>query len=199
MGQKGQQFERLVCKKLSLWWTSGKRDDIYWRTSGSGARAAFRGRTGRGTAGHCGDIACADEVGLPLLDLLTLELKKGYGKVTCVDLIDRPRNETKCQQKFEAWIQQAHEAHCRSGSFSWGLITNRHCRQPMIYMPDRVWGYMEDCNPNPTPPNVCLGACVRLLTRGGMSEVWFDIVGTPFDAWLKWVNPSLIKTLSREL
>ena len=40
---KGSEFEREMCKCLSLWWTDSKRDDVFWRSAQSGGRAP-RGR-----------------------------------------------------------------------------------------------------------------------------------------------------------
>ena len=67
---KGSQFERTVCKDLSLWWTKGKRDDVFWRTSGSGARAKTRSKTGEKTFGQYGDVQATDPIGQPLICLL---------------------------------------------------------------------------------------------------------------------------------
>jgi hypothetical protein len=39
---KGSQFERAVCKRLSLWLSKGERDDLFWRSAMSGGRATLR-------------------------------------------------------------------------------------------------------------------------------------------------------------
>lgn len=44
---KGSVFEREICKALGRWWTDGERDDIFWRTAGSGARATCRLERGK--------------------------------------------------------------------------------------------------------------------------------------------------------
>src|SRR5262245_2386383 len=49
---KGSKFERDLCRQLSLWWSDGKRDDVFWRASQSGGRAKFRGRRGLQTHGQ---------------------------------------------------------------------------------------------------------------------------------------------------
>jgi hypothetical protein len=44
--QKGSQFERDVCRELSLWVSHGKQEDVYWRSAMSGGRstvAALKG------------------------------------------------------------------------------------------------------------------------------------------------------------
>lgn len=76
---KGDDFERDVSRMLSLWWTEGKRDDIFWRTSASGGRATARAEyAGRQTKYEHGDVTFTDPVGKPLLDLAVIEAKRGY-------------------------------------------------------------------------------------------------------------------------
>jgi len=41
---KGSSFEREICTILSKWWTNNERDDVFWRTAGSGARATTRSK-----------------------------------------------------------------------------------------------------------------------------------------------------------
>ena len=81
---KGGRFEREVSKQLSLWWTEGERDDVFWRSSQSGGRATTRAKGGKLTAGSYGDITALDSVGEPFLKYFCLELKRGYTKDTDV-------------------------------------------------------------------------------------------------------------------
>lgn len=133
MGKKGGSFEREICRRLSLWWTDDKRDDVFWRTHGSGARATVRHRAGKRTAGAYGDIMATDPIGEPLIDLLTIELKRGYNSHTIQDLLDK--SDTASVQKVESWISQVEEAHTAAGSFSWLIITKRDQRKHMVMMP----------------------------------------------------------------
>src|SRR5690348_956214 len=102
---KGSSFERGLCKTLSLWWTSGERDDIFWRTSNSGGRATFRNRRNNKTTIHCGDICAIDPLGESLLRLVVIEAKKGYNKYTLMDMLDSPKNAA--IQMYETWFLQA--------------------------------------------------------------------------------------------
>lgn len=77
-GEKGGGYERDLSKELSLYWTNGERDDIFWRTSQSGGRAKSRIYTGQKTAYSYGDITFIDPLGKPLLDLAVIEAKRGY-------------------------------------------------------------------------------------------------------------------------
>ncbi|MEK0338471.1 MAG: hypothetical protein QQN41_13665, partial [Nitrosopumilus sp.] len=112
---KGSQFERDICSKLSLWWTKGKSDDVFWRTPGSGARAKVRYKKGKSSIG-VGDVQATDPIGQPLIDLCTIEIKKGYFKHTYFDLIDKLPNETK--QPYRQFIQQARDQQKEAKTFS---------------------------------------------------------------------------------
>jgi hypothetical protein len=134
---KGSRFERWFCKELSLWWTENARDDVFWRTAGSGGRATNRGKKGHKTAGAYGDIAATDSCGEPLLRFFTFELKRGYQKDTVHDLLDRP--EKAALQTYEKWILQAEESAKLAGSKGWAIITCRDRREPMILFPYSLW------------------------------------------------------------
>lgn len=130
---KGSDFEREICKKLSLWWTQGDnpRDDVFWRTSQSGGRATFRRQKGKDTYGHHGDITAVDPIGAPLLKVFSMELKRGSSIGCAGDLIDsRP---TDACRPFEAALLQAYEAHVSAKSLGWALICKRDHRTVMLY------------------------------------------------------------------
>ena len=107
---KSSKCERDICKQLSLWWTGHKRDDVFWRTTTSGARATIRSKRGRGTKNQYGDVQATDPIGQPLIDLCTIEIKKGYSRNSYFDLIDKLPNETK--QPYKKFIQQVIDQQC---------------------------------------------------------------------------------------
>jgi hypothetical protein len=73
---KGGDFEREFSKRLSIWFSG--RDDVFWHTTGSGARATSRRKTGKDTEGQHGDIFATCEEGKPLECCWSIELKSGY-------------------------------------------------------------------------------------------------------------------------
>jgi hypothetical protein len=77
---KGGAFEREICRDLSLWWSSGAKDDIFYRTSGSGGRFTHRQKRGKITENDQGDVGFTDVDGKALMDLWLFELKTGYPK-----------------------------------------------------------------------------------------------------------------------
>ena len=134
MANKGTPFEREICKLLSLWWSGGTRDDIFWRTDNSGGRAKFRKRRqNKDTYGQSGDIQAVDPIGQPLLDAFTCELKRGYSKYTITDMLDkRPRMAI---QQWEKHVRQAHTDSKNAGSKYWMLISRRDRREALADIP----------------------------------------------------------------
>ena len=72
---KGSQFERLVCKELSLWVTGRKRDDVFWRSAMSGGRATLRRGQGKEARHQAGDISAVHESGYAFTNYWYIECK----------------------------------------------------------------------------------------------------------------------------
>ena len=138
---KGATFERSVCVQLSEWFSYGKRDDLFWRTHGSGARATTRHKKGLQTPGQHGDIAATDSNGKPLIDVLTFSLKRGYKGVSIQDLFDLP--PTSKRREFERWIFEAYDSHKSAGSYAWGIIVKRDRRDTLFLAPDYLFQQMK--------------------------------------------------------
>ena len=91
---KGSQYERDVSKQLSLWWTNNGNDAVFWRTSGSGARATTRAKKGKLTKYEYGDISFTDPIGKPFIDCFLIEVKKGYtNEIDVLGLVDGKKKE----------------------------------------------------------------------------------------------------------
>lgn len=73
--QKGASFERDTCRRLSLWVSNGKREDLFWRSAMSGGRATVAGRRGVNLASQAGDISAVDKAGHVLTAELYFETK----------------------------------------------------------------------------------------------------------------------------
>jgi hypothetical protein len=71
---KGSGFERLICRKLSLWVSHGKNEDLFWRSSLSGGRATVAQRKGRNVR-QAGDICAVSPEGHVLTDRWFIECK----------------------------------------------------------------------------------------------------------------------------
>lgn len=81
---KGSDFEREMCKRLSLWWTGGDSDQVFWRNSG------FLARGPKGCVEHqFGDMHAIDERGQLLVKQVNVEFKF-YKDLRILDIIDKP-------------------------------------------------------------------------------------------------------------
>lgn len=139
---KGGEYERTVCKQLSSWWTSHERDDVFWRSSNSGGRATIRSRKGKTTHGSYGDIVALDPVGKPLLELFTIELKRGYPKGAPWEMVEKTRSDV--PKQFELFVSQAMAAAHAAGSKTWLLIHRRDKCQALLYCSAKTMERLEE-------------------------------------------------------
>jgi hypothetical protein len=72
--QKGNDFERDVCRRLSLWASDGKHVDLFWRSAMSGGRATARNRE-RINVRQAGDICAVAPDGHPFTNQYYVECK----------------------------------------------------------------------------------------------------------------------------
>lgn len=70
---KGNTYERDVCRDVSRWISNGERDDLVWRSASSGAVTTVH--KGAKFKSQAGDIAAIDELAIPLMMLVTFEIK----------------------------------------------------------------------------------------------------------------------------
>jgi hypothetical protein len=183
MANKGSNFERSICKELSLWWTKGQRDDVFWRSSQSGGRATQRAKKGLRTYGSYGDIAAVDPIGDPLLKYYTIELKRGSTYKSMGDLIDCSRITA-----AHPWIKcllQAKSAYLRAQSLTWLLICKRDHRETMVYLDATL--YIKERMSEKIPKR---WARVKFC----IDETPFYIIAMPFSDFLS-INPGKIKSV----
>lgn len=134
---KGSQYERELTVPLSIWWTDGASDSIFWRTSNSGGRAKTRSKTGKKTINQYGDIHAVDPIGQPLIDFFTIEIKRGYSSHTIANLMDKSNNTAK--QMYEKWFDKLLIDTELSGSNYWMLIVRRDRKIPIIFIPEGAY------------------------------------------------------------
>ena len=60
---KGAEFERQVCKRLSMWISRGTRDDLFWRSAMSGGRATIGKAAGADRGAQVGDVSAISDGG----------------------------------------------------------------------------------------------------------------------------------------
>ena len=182
---KGSGFEREISVKLSLWWTNGEREDVFWRRD-SGARAKRRSREGKNTFGAHGDICAIDPIGLPLTNVATLELKKGYNKWSLLDVVDRPpmkKNQKKeTIQTFESFVQQVVEDANAVNTYP-VIIAKRDKRQSIIILPrmlyKKIFEYYKR-SPNETILTISKNKYIKSMLAMNVMT---------FDGFLDWCKP----------
>lgn len=192
---KGSTYERELCTRFSLWWTNGARDDVFWRSSGSGGRAMVRGRRGRDTAGQHGDIAATDAAGAPLTDVVTIEIKRGYSEYTVQDCLDRMN--TAAQQEWEKFFEQCIESYENAGSYAWLLITRRDRREAMVWMPVDLLFELRLRGAFASKPWPFISMSVELRNSNKAAHA-HRIAGMTLDDFFLGVKPSHIIKLSQE-
>lgn len=188
---KGGKFERETCTLLSLWWSHGEHDDIFWRTGGSGGRATVRGKKGRRTVGQHGDICATHPDGDALIKLLTIELKRGYSRFTVADVLDKGKKAA--TQGWEKFLEQTLRSFGQASSLSWLLIHRRDQRQSVIFFPDELFEAL--CS---------LGCFDRLPLPFATFYFRFDksqhkIHCMRFYQFLNYVSPEIIRRLAQEM
>ncbi len=184
---KGSGFERDICRLLSLWWSDNERDDLFWRSSNSGGRATVRSRKGKSTFGQYGDVAATDPIGLDLLEVFTIELKRGYNKDNFMTMLDKPENAA--LQMWERFFRQVAHDSRKAKSKSWMLIWKKDRKDAIIYAPTLIIRQI-----------VATGARLDLVPhlKGKIalkSKAKVNIFCCTLSDFLKTINPNHIRNL----
>lgn len=72
---KGAAFERYIARRLSLWVSKGHRDDLLWRSAGSGARATLQLRQDILNRAQAGDLSAIAPEAYALCERCLFEIK----------------------------------------------------------------------------------------------------------------------------
>ena len=180
---KGSSFERDICKQLSLWWTDGERDDVFWRTSGSGARAKVRSKTGDKTFGQHGDVQATDPIGQPLIDLCSIELKRGYNKAIINDFID-----SKKKSELRVFIEQAiTDCRLREDESEWILLVKRDRKEVVLFTSYYFFKDFSVINKGRKTKFPMIHMRVKINKR------WMRIAAIRFDDFLSHNTPVMIR------
>ena len=146
---KGGENERKKSKEWSLWISDGKRDDIFWRSPGSGSRAKVRSKSDQTTGNAYGDFTCLDPIGEAFLRISTVELKKGYDStIDLLSLIDS-KSDKQTLQLFWRQVSKDAENALKAG---WGseplLVIHRDRHMPIVFIRTELFNKLaEYCGP----------------------------------------------------
>jgi hypothetical protein len=136
---KGADFERQVCRMLSLWWTDDEDADVFWRNR---TRATKQSPDAKH---QLGDIMAMKAVGAPLIERINIETKNGYSKTRkgtrmrnipwdLLDLIDGKLDGKK--QILEFWTQCQRDAELSKRIPM--LIFKRDFHEPVVVLESTV-------------------------------------------------------------
>jgi len=139
---KGSNFEREICRKLSLWYSKGTSDELFWRSAMSGGMATVRRKKGQTTTAHAGDITAVDDRGAELLKHCVIECKRGY-KYDLLDMVDKSKN-----RQFEDFLDQTTMEMEQSGVKVFMLIAQRDRRIITVTVPWVPFMSGILCNPS---------------------------------------------------
>lgn len=142
----------------------------------------MRARKGKRTAGSYGDICALDPIGEPLLNLFTIELKRGQYVKHPGDLLDCS-GSMDCHPFLKA-VRQARDAQKRAGSAFWMLIVRRDFKPTTVFFPVRA---VHDDAPLHHARVVLLSAPVFRYRVFGL-----DFLGLTLDKFLTAVDPSAL-------
>jgi len=182
---KGAGFEREFCKELSLWWTEGRRNDIFWRTAGSGARATARFKKGQRTADSYGDVKAEHEIGKPLTNYCVFSLKRGYtGKkqnmklrwANILDIIDTP-DRIKTKPAIVQWWDEIEWTLGKAFREHAFLVFKRDRKEKLISMAPSTFNYLERLNSYYNGPTVLV------------STKAVCIITMPLESFFNWCQP----------
>lgn len=168
---KGNNFEREISKKLSLWWSENKRDDIFWRTQSSGAFYTIRKKFGKQLSTQYGDIQAIDKDGQPFLECVCIEVKRGYN----IDFFDFL---SKKKSKFQIFLNQAKNLDKQPV-----LIYKKDRKKTIIFFEKTLFLKMQDFFSSPNFPYI-------LMFFPDFGESFFC---SDFDNFLKWCHPDFFK------
>lgn len=136
---KGQDFERVLAKAISLWWSDGQADDWFWRTAGSGGRATNRAKVGKSTINSAGDIGAQCPEAQKLMNVVSIEAKRGFQHADVQELLDH-----KGKSQFRDFCKQAAASASLAGTPYWWLIVRRDRRHALILTNSAITLYEVD-------------------------------------------------------
>ena len=148
--KKGSQFERDTCRVLSLWYSHGKRDDYFWRTAASGARATVRMKQGKMTSDSAGDICALHPSAKKLTEICIFELKRGYSQknrsagISILTIVDKLQKEKEpvLLQWFEK-LDKEMKQHKRQFGF---IIFKRDRKNACITFTEKTFAHLKARN-----------------------------------------------------
>ncbi|HEB41934.1 MAG TPA: hypothetical protein ENI08_02865 [Candidatus Dependentiae bacterium] len=129
---KGGSFENEISYYYSMWWTGGKRDDIFYRTGGSGSRFTSRKKKGKKTENSAGDMGYTDIEGKPFIDFALHEFKTGYTSLAPIIKKDIKKIQEASTDKIEKVVREIFSQKKKGGSIDILDFLDSPAKEPLI-------------------------------------------------------------------
>jgi hypothetical protein len=189
--QKGFGFERKLAVIFGKWWTAGERDDVFWRTDGSGSRATSRARRGKRTRFQYGDMTFTDPIGQPLIEAFSFEFKnyKTYDLLSALS----PTDPNKSWLVF--WAEAGIDAKLSEREPI--LITKKNQHKVLMWMPKPLFVTLYSLGFRPYPRMFIelKAQTVRLKLNKTVDIPQHCVVGILFDDFIAQVDPQIFKEM----
>jgi hypothetical protein len=169
--QKGSAFELWACREFTKWITGVPKPELFWRSTGSGAKFTVDRKKGLPNKGH-GDIMAVDSMGEFLTDFFFFELKS-YQDLSIEDFFWEKGT------LYRFWADCVEKA--RSVPKEPALIFKRNLRKPLMVLSFSGWRFISDWA-GPIKPVLV----VHMATELGDDDSTVFIVG--FDEFLASCN-----------
>lgn len=192
----GSDFERNTCYELSRWLTRDldpPRDDVVWRTAGSGSRSTTRARSGKSTHGSTGDLEATDPLAADFFKVCSVELKYGYGSWCVLDILDKRATTALCQYE-QFWMQAARDAYRVTPKKQPLLITRRTNRRCVVSLARSFFSRLESHCGGVGKPYFC----TRMMIKELPPELQ-EVVLLPLPIFYDWVDPKVFSILAKEI
>lgn len=190
---KGGDFEREISKILSLWFTEGERDDIFYRSQSSGARATQRNKSKKTTEGQYGDICSTCKEGELLIKIWSIECKTGYAgksklkdgtkKITNWDILDLLDSKSQEPMFAQMWNQCVIDAEVSTREPI--LIFRRERKLPLICITKQYYSRLTNWFNVPD----------FMKIHFDLSNLYYPyskVVIIKLDDFLKWIDPNTL-------
>lgn len=188
----GSEFEREFCKGFSKWLdrdSDNPRDDLVWRSAGSGASAKMRMKSGKESR-YPGDIEPRDPMAVPFLNLFSIELKYGYGSWDILDVMDSMRRKN--PSLFEQfWAQATEDAAQATPEKTPLLVTKRKARKAMVFMPRFLFSQLQQFIGRFSYTTIQFS-----LTDGDYEDRMRLVVGMKLEDFYSWVDPKIFESMT---
>ena len=154
--------------------------------------AKTRSKKNKSTFGQCGDIQATNPKGQRLIDVCSIELKRGYNSQTFAHILDKM--EGAAEQIYESFFRQAQQDAINASAATWIVIAKRDRRKSLIFMPNKFLRALTQVGSGLKSYHPVFSFSLKNEFDNNHTRVF----GTTLDNFLKYVKPKHIKKIHKE-